>query len=213
MMVTRISKSRMSDEQIISAFLPDPKERARMLAQRELLEENGTLCFLHPNDAKGWKWVHGYIMTKHELDQTVEIIEYIECLPKPLSFAEFYERYDKVTRDHMKQNSNINPSIRLYTASDQTVATFYIRVPGGDWATIAPQAMDRILETHEFDYYVKIIEAWKPLVKTRTYRPGDATKLPRNEKRECLMLVARSKHGEVKRITYEIIRERPEDVF
>jgi hypothetical protein len=71
--------------------------------------------------------------------------------------------------------------------------------------------MDRIMKTHEFDYYVKIVEAWMPLEKTRTSRPGDATKLPRSEKKECLMLVARSKQGEVKKLTYEILREYPED--
>lgn len=70
-MLTRISKSKMTDEQIINAFLPDPKAREELLADRKLVK-NTTLCFLHPNDAKGWKWVHDYVMTKHELDQTVE---------------------------------------------------------------------------------------------------------------------------------------------
>jgi hypothetical protein len=71
MMVTRISKTRMSDEQIIAAFLPDPKQRARLLAERELLE-NGTLCFIHPNDAKAWRWVHDYVMLKMELNERNE---------------------------------------------------------------------------------------------------------------------------------------------
>src|SRR3989442_4109190 len=157
MMVTRISKSRMSDEQIISAFLPDPKQRATLLVQREKLLENGIICFIHPNDAKGWKWVHDYVMTKHELNNTkilqqVEINDEIECLPRPLSFVKFYEGYDEVTRDYLlklDEHSNINPSVRLYSESDQTVATFYIHVPSGSWATLATEAMEIIVKTHD----------------------------------------------------------------
>jgi len=218
MMVTRIPKSRMTYEQIITAFLPDPKAREELLADTKLVKYM-TLCFIHPNDAKGWKWAHDYVMTKHELNNTeilqqVEINDQIECLPRPLSFVKFYEGYDEVTRDYLlklDEHSNINPSVRLYSESDQTVATFYIHVPSGSWARLATEAMEIIVKTHEWDYYVKITEAWMSLKKIENSKPGDATKLPRNEKKECLMVVARTKQGEVKRISYEIVRECPED--
>src|SRR5205807_7167425 len=130
MMVTRIPKSRMTDEQIITAFLSDPKAREELLADTKLLKYM-TLCFIHPNDAKGWKWAHDYVMTKHELNNTeilehVEINDQLECLSRPLSFVKFYEGYDEVTRDYLlklDEHSNINPSVRLYSKSDQTVAT------------------------------------------------------------------------------------------
>jgi len=50
------------------------------------------------------------------------------------------------------------------------------------------------------------------LKKIEDSKPGDATKLPRNEKKECLMVVAGTKQGEVKRISYEIVTECPEEV-
>lgn len=96
----------------------------------------------------------------------------------------------------MEENpiNNIYPSVRFDTKDDQTVATFYVNAITG---TLATEALDTIVKTHEFDYYVKIVEAW--------------VSSENDKKKECLMVIARTNQGEVKRITYEIIRENPED--
>jgi hypothetical protein len=201
MMITNIPKSIMTDEEVINAFLPDPKKREELLAQSKLFK-NMTLCFIDREDVKAWKWIIHFVLTKQELIETelskgVDVEEFVQCLPKPINFVEFYQSFDKLTRACLLSGKTpvVNPSIRLYTSEDQTITTFYVRGPGGDSIT---HGMDTITKEHKFDYYVKIIEAWQT---------DNAT----NEKKECLIIVARAKQGEVKRIRYGIIREKPED--
>jgi len=201
MMITHIPKSIITDEEVINAFLPDPKNREELLALRKLFK-NMTFCFIRPEDVKALKWIKDFVLTKQELIETelskgVDVEEFVQCLPRPINFVEFYQSFDKLTRTYMLsgETPGINASIRLYTSEDQTITAFYIRGSGGDSIT---HTMDTITKEHKFDYYVKIVEAWK-------------TDKITNKKKECLMIVARTKRGEVKRITYEIIREKPED--
>jgi hypothetical protein len=59
----------MTDEQIVNSFLPDPKARQELLTDiRE--RSDMTLCFIHPDDAKGWGWVSDYVLAKQELSNT-----------------------------------------------------------------------------------------------------------------------------------------------
>ncbi|MFZ0895066.1 MAG: hypothetical protein WAZ77_11230 [Candidatus Nitrosopolaris sp.] len=66
MMLTHIPKSLMTDEEVINAFLPDPKNREELLTQRKLFK-NMTLCFIRQADVKAWKWIIHFVLTKQEL--------------------------------------------------------------------------------------------------------------------------------------------------
>jgi hypothetical protein len=69
MMITHIPKSLMTDEEVINAFVPDPKNREELLAQGKLFK-NMTLCFIRPADVKAWKWITHFVLTKQELIET-----------------------------------------------------------------------------------------------------------------------------------------------
>jgi hypothetical protein len=66
MMLTHIPKSLMTDEEVINAFLTDPKNREELLIQSKLFK-NMTLCFIRPADLKAWKWITHFVLTKQEL--------------------------------------------------------------------------------------------------------------------------------------------------
>jgi hypothetical protein len=69
MMITHIAKSTMTDEEVINAFLPDQKKREELLAQSKLFK-NMTFCFIDREDAKAWKWIKDFVLTKQELIET-----------------------------------------------------------------------------------------------------------------------------------------------
>lgn len=69
MMITHIPKSIMTDEEVINAFVTDPKNREALLAQGKLFK-NMTLCFIRPTDVKAWKWITHFVLTKQELIET-----------------------------------------------------------------------------------------------------------------------------------------------
>jgi hypothetical protein len=69
MMITHIPKSIMTDEEVINAFLPDPKNREELVAQSKLFK-NMTFSFIRQADVKAWKWIIHFVLTKQELIET-----------------------------------------------------------------------------------------------------------------------------------------------